>query len=42
MEKTIKQHSIKAKPEWKKTRRKTAKDKEWLGRREYNPFLWKA
>ena len=42
MEKTIKQHSIKVKPEWNKTRRKTAKDKEWLGRREYNPFLWKA
>ena len=42
MEKTIKQHSIKAKPEWKKSRKKTAKDKEWLGRREYNPFLWKA
>ena len=42
MEKTIKQHSIKAKPEWNKSRRKTAKDKEWLGRKEYNPFLWKA
>ena len=42
MEKTIKLHSIKARPEWRKTRRKTAKDKEWLGRREYNPFLWKA
>ena len=42
MEKTIKQHSIKAKPEWKKARRKTAKDKEWLSRKEYNPFLWKA
>ena len=42
MEKTIKQHSIKARPEWKKSRKKTAKDKEWLGRREYNPFLWKA
>lgn len=42
MEKTIKLHSIKARPEWKKTRRKTDKDKEWLGRREYNPFLWKA
>ena len=42
MEKTIKQHSIKAKPEWKKSRRKTAKDIEWLSRREYNPFLWKA
>lgn len=42
MEKTIKQHSIKAKPEWRKSRRKTARDREWLGRREYNPFLWKA
>ena len=42
MEKTIKLHSIKAKPEWNKSRRKTARDKEWLGRKEYNPFLWKA
>ena len=42
MEKTIKQHSIKAKPQWKKKRRKTQKDVEWLSRREYNPFLWKA
>ena len=42
MEKTIKQHSIKVKPEWRKSRRKTARDKEWLSRREYNPFLWKA
>jgi len=42
MEKAIKQHSIKRKPEWTKKRRKTAKDIEWLGRREYNPFLWKA
>lgn len=41
-EKAIKQHSIKTRPEWNKTRRKTAKDKEWLSRREYNPFLWKA
>ena len=41
-EKAIKQHSIKAKPKWTKTRRKTDKDKEWLSRREYNPFLWKA
>lgn len=41
-EKTIKQHSIKRRPEWTKNRRKTAKDIEWLGRREYNPFLWKA
>lgn len=42
MEKTIKQHSIKARPEWKKSRRKTQKDIDWLTRREYNPFLWKA
>ena len=42
MEKTIKQHSIKARPEWKKNRRKTQKDIEWLSRREYNPFVWKA
>lgn len=42
MEKTIKQHSIKRRPEWTKNRRKTAKDIEWLNRREYNPFLWKA
>ena len=42
MEKTIKQHSIKAKPEWKKSRKKTQKDIDWLSRREYNPFLWKA
>ena len=41
-EKAIKQHSIKVKPEWNKSRRKTDKDKEWLGRKEYNPFLWKA
>lgn len=41
-EKTIRRHSIKTKPEWNKDRRKTAKDREWLGRREYNPFLWRA
>ena len=41
-EKAIRRHSIKAKPEWKSNRKKTAKDREWLGRREYNPFLWKA
>lgn len=41
-EKAIKLHSIKRKPEWTKSRRKTAKDLEWLGRKEYNPFLWKA
>ena len=42
MEKAIKQHSIKVKPEWKKSSRKTPKDREWLARKEYNPFLWKA
>ena len=42
MEKAIKQHSIKARPEWNKSRRKTPKDREWLSRKEYNPFLWKA
>ena len=41
-EKAIKRHSIKAKPEWKSGKTKTAKDREWLGRREYNPFIWKA
>ncbi len=41
-EKAIRRHSIKAKPEWKSSKRKTAKDREWLGRREYNPFLWRA
>ena len=41
-EKAIRRHSIKTKPEWNSNRRKTAKDREWLGRREYNPFLWRA
>lgn len=41
-EKAIKQHSIKKRPEWTKNRRKTAEDIEWLNRKEYNPFLWKA
>ncbi len=41
-EKAIKLHSIKRRPEWNKNRRKTERDIEWLGRREYNPFLWKA
>ncbi|MBE6260585.1 MAG: tetratricopeptide repeat protein [Prevotella sp.] len=41
-QKAIKLHSIKARPEWNKSRRKTAKDIEWLSRREYNPFLWRA
>lgn len=41
-QKAIKLHSIKRRPQWTKNRRKTAKDIEWLSRREYNPFLWKA
>ena len=41
-EKAIHLHSIKARPEWNKDRRKTEKDIEWLSRKEYNPFLWKA
>lgn len=41
-QKAIKLHSIKRRPEWNKSRRKTDRDREWLGRKEYNPFLWKA
>ena len=41
-QKAIKLHSITKRPEWTKSRRKTAKDIEWLSRREYNPMLWKA
>lgn len=41
-QKTIKTHSITARPEWKKNRAKTAKDKIWLSQKEYNPFLWRA
>ena len=41
-QKAIKLHSINKRPEWTKSRRKTAKDIEWLNRREYNPMMWKA
>ena len=41
-QKAIKLHSISKRPEWTKSRRKTAKDLEWLSRKEYNPMLWKA
>ena len=41
-QKTIKTHSITARPEWKKNRPKTAKDRIWLSQKEYNPFLWRA
>ncbi len=40
-QKAINRHSIKSRPQWKGGR-KTAEDIEWLSRREYNPFLWKA
>lgn len=41
-EKAIQLHSIKKRPEWTKSRKKTAKDREWLSRKEYNPFMWKV
>ena len=41
-QKAIKLHSIKKRPDWNKSRKKTARDIEWLNRKEYNPFLWKA
>ena len=41
-QKAIKLHSIKKRPTWNKSRKKTERDIEWLSRREYNPFLWKA
>lgn len=41
-QKAIKLHSIKRRPKWTKNRKKTARDIEWLNRKEYNPFLWKA
>mgnify|MGYP002852558057 CR=1 FL=1 len=41
-QKTIKQHSITARPQWNKNRPKTPKDKLWLSQKEYNPFLHRA
>ena len=41
-QKTIKTHSITVRPQWNKSRPKTAKDKIWLSQKEYNPFLWRA
>ena len=41
-EKAIRLHSVKGKPVWKSNKTKSAKDREWLGRKEYNPFIWKA
>jgi tetratricopeptide (TPR) repeat protein len=41
-QKAIQLHSIKRRPVWDRNRKKTPKDIEWLNRKEYNPFLWKA
>ena len=41
-QKAIQRYSIKRRPVWDKNRKKTERDIEWLQRREYNPFLWKA
>lgn len=41
-QKVIKMHSITKRPEWNKSRPKTAKDRIWLSQKEYNPFLWRA
>ncbi len=41
-EKCIKLHSIKKRPVWNKNRKKRERDIEWLNRKEYNPFMWKA
>lgn len=41
-QKTIKQHSITKRPEWKSNKPKTQKDKIWLSQKEYNPFLHNA
>ena len=38
-EKAIKVHSIKARPKVSATKRKTAKEKAYLARKEFNPFL---
>ncbi|WP_018462624.1 type IX secretion system periplasmic lipoprotein PorW/SprE [Segatella paludivivens] len=41
-QKAIRLHSIKRRPEWNPNKKKTQQNIEWLSRREYNPFLWKA
>ena len=42
--KTIRQHSITARPQAKSNgnRKKSAKEKIWMSQKEYNPFLYKA
>lgn len=41
-EKAIKQHSIKARPKTNVNKRKTAEEKAYLARKEFNPFLKNA
>jgi len=40
--KTIKQHTITVRPNRKSNKPKSQKDKIWLNKKEYNPFLYKA
>ena len=41
-QKTIRRHSITARPEVNRNKKKTQKEKIWLSQKEYNPFLYKA
>ena len=41
-EKAIKLHSIKAKPQIKPGQKRTQEMKDYLARKEFNPYLWKA
>jgi tetratricopeptide (TPR) repeat protein len=41
-EKAIKLHSIKKKPEQKAGKKRTQAEKDYLARKEFNPYLWKA
>lgn len=41
-EKAIKTHSIKKRPITKGDQRRTEKEKEFLARKEFNPYLWRA
>lgn len=41
-EKAIKLHSIKKKPEQKVGKKRTQAEKDYLARKEFNPYLWKT
>lgn len=41
-EKAIKLHSIKKKPEQKAGKKRTQAEKDYLARKEFNPYLWKT